>query len=107
MDNIEYISSSDSDSDSNSELRVMPITELATRRPKRRRLGMNSIFYTELLLLIVTTESATAPGSSFSCSGCNETLKADGRVYFLPFCGCVSVHRSEKVHVLTLQAVLW
>jgi hypothetical protein len=30
---------------SNSESRVMPITELATRRPKRRRLGMNSIFH--------------------------------------------------------------
>jgi hypothetical protein len=51
----------------------------------------------------VSTESATAPESSFSCSGCNETLKADSRVYFLPFCGCVSVHKSEKVHVLTLQ----
>ena len=37
------------------------------------------------------TGLATEARSSFSCSGCAETLEADGRVYFLPFCGCVSV----------------
>ncbi|KAF1352910.1 hypothetical protein EJ07DRAFT_158923 [Lizonia empirigonia] len=73
MENVEYISSSsDSDADTDSESRVMPTEELDTRRPKRRRL-----------------ESATEPGSSFPCSSCHETLKADGKAYFLPFCGCL------------------
>jgi hypothetical protein len=44
-----------------------------------------------LWLIILITGLETEARSSFSCSGCSETLKADGRVYFLPFCSCVSV----------------
>jgi hypothetical protein len=54
-----------------------------------------------LWLIVVITGLATEARSSFSCSGCTETLEADGRVYFLPFCGCVSVifEHTEKLEV--------
>jgi hypothetical protein len=73
MDNIEYISSSESDFDSNSESRVMPITELAIQRPQRRRLGINSIFYhrpvAQALYEKWSTETAVMFASASAANG--------------------------------------
>jgi hypothetical protein len=73
MDNIEYISSSESDFDSDSESRVMPITELAIQRPQRRRLGINSIFYhrpvAQALYEKWSTETAVMFASASAANG--------------------------------------